>query len=63
MIEERVMNLPIINMIFSADDDPRIGKPAPEFEAESTSGKTARLSDFKGTWLVLYFYPKAFTPG
>jgi len=57
------MNLPIINMIFSADDDPRIGKPAPEFEAESTSGKTARLSDFKGTWLVLYFYPKAFTPG
>jgi len=58
------MNIPIfINAIFSANDDPRIGKPAPEFKAESTSGKRVNLSDFKGSWLVLYFYPKAFTPG
>jgi peroxiredoxin Q/BCP len=29
----------------------------------SSSGSTARLSDYKGQWLVLYFYPKDSTPG
>lgn len=40
-----------------------INKPAPNFEAQSTSGQTVKLENFKGQWLVLYFYPKAFTPG
>jgi peroxiredoxin Q/BCP len=39
-----------------------VGSPAPDFEAESTKGKI-RLSDFKGKRVVLYFFPKAFTPG
>ena len=39
-----------------------VGDPAPDFEAESTKGKI-RLSDFRGKRVVLYFYPKAFTPG
>jgi peroxiredoxin Q/BCP len=39
------------------------GQPAPEFEAPSTGGKPVRLADLKGSWVVLYFYPKAFTPG
>jgi len=43
--------------------DPRIGSPAPDFEALSTNGKTVKLSDFRGSWVVLYFFPKAFTPG
>jgi peroxiredoxin Q/BCP len=43
--------------------DPRLGNPAPDFEAPSTNGKTVKLSDFKGSWVVLYFFPKAFTPG
>jgi peroxiredoxin Q/BCP len=30
---------------------------------KSPSGSTARLSDYKGHWLVLYFYPKDSTPG
>ncbi|BFI76380.1 peroxiredoxin [Sulfurisphaera ohwakuensis] len=41
---------------------PNIGDPAPDFEAESTLGKI-RLSDYKGKFVVLYFYPKSFTPG
>lgn len=43
--------------------DPMINKPAPDFKAPATNGKTVSLSDYKGQWLVLYFYPKAFTPG
>ena len=39
-----------------------IGKPAPAFEAKSTAG-AVKTADFKGRWLVLYFYPKSFTPG
>ena len=40
-----------------------IGKPVPDVELSLTNGKTARLSDYQGKILVLYFYPKASTPG
>jgi peroxiredoxin Q/BCP len=39
------------------------GKPAPDFELESDSEETVRLSDFRGSPVVLYFYPKDDTPG
>ena len=39
------------------------GKPAPDFELESDSGETVKLSSFRGTPVVLYFYPKSDTPG
>ena len=39
------------------------GKPAPEFELQSDTGETVRLSDFRGRPVVLYFYPKDDTPG
>ena len=39
------------------------GKPAPEFELESDTGETVKLSDFRGRPVVLYFYPKDDTPG
>jgi peroxiredoxin Q/BCP len=39
-----------------------IGAVAPEFEAQSSDGGTVRLSDFRGKAVVLYFFPKAFTP-
>ncbi len=40
---------------------PRLGAPAPQFEAVTTQGKI-RLSDFKGSWLVLFSHPADFTP-
>jgi len=40
-----------------------VGAPAPGFTAVDSSGQTNRLADFRGKWVVLYFYPKAFTPG
>ncbi len=40
-----------------------IGDKAPSFSLPSDSGKLTKLSDFKGSMLVLYFFPKADTPG
>ena len=39
------------------------GSPAPEFEAQSDTGQTVRLSDLGGKPVVLYFYPKDHTSG
>ncbi|MBU0678487.1 MAG: peroxiredoxin [Verrucomicrobia bacterium] len=40
-----------------------IGDPAPDFTAPATGGKTVTLSSMQGKWVVIYFYPKAGTPG
>lgn len=40
---------------------PRLGQPAPAFQAETTHG-TIRLEDFKGSWLILFSHPADFTP-
>ncbi len=39
------------------------GKRAPNFCLENDEGKKVCLEDFKGKWIVLYFYPKDNTPG
>jgi thioredoxin-dependent peroxiredoxin len=39
------------------------GMPAPDFELQSDSGETVRLSDLHGKPVVLYFYPRDDTPG
>ena len=41
----------------------KVGDKAPEFTAINQDGKEVKLSDFKGKKLVLFFYPKASTPG
>ena len=40
-----------------------IGKTAPNFKLNSTSGKVVELSKIKSKYVVLYFYPKDDTPG
>lgn len=41
-----------------------VGSPAPLFEALSTAGALFKLAERRGKgWTVLYFFPKAFTPG
>ena len=40
-----------------------IGKKAPNFKLNSTSGKIVELSKIKSKYVVLYFYPKDDTPG
>src|SRR5215475_902130 len=40
-----------------------VGKKAPSFTLPDQDGKPVKLADFKGGWVVLYFYPKDDTPG
>ena len=42
---------------------PKVGAAAPAFSAEDDSGATVKLSELKGEWVVLFFYPKDDTPG
>jgi thioredoxin-dependent peroxiredoxin len=44
-------------------DAPSVGAAAPEFSLTTNEGKQAKLKDFRGKWVVLYFYPKDFTTG
>src|SRR5882724_567946 len=47
----------------SPGEVPAAGTAAPTFKLVTNEGKEASLSDFKGKWVVLYFYPKDFTSG
>jgi len=42
---------------------PEAGAPAPQFTLPSQDGTAVSLKDFRGKWVVLYFYPKDFTSG
>jgi len=53
----------LIGIILSGKSGPAVGAKAPDFAALATTGTTIKLSDFNGSWVVLYFYPKSFTPG
>jgi len=47
----------------AAADMPAEGDDAPAFELADQSGETVSLANLRGTWVVLYFYPRADTPG
>ncbi|MDB5244660.1 MAG: peroxiredoxin, peroxiredoxin [Parcubacteria group bacterium] len=42
---------------------PTVGSTAPAFTLNDQDGKSHRFSDYKGKWVLLYFYPKDDTPG
>ncbi len=42
---------------------PEVGKKIPALKGQLGDGSPVRLADFKGQWVVLYFYPKDSTPG
>ena len=68
-----VMALLILGAIFgvvavrsarAADETmPVVGQPAPSFTLPSQDGKPVSLDQYKGKWVVLYFYPKDMTSG
>jgi len=51
------------NPVSAVNEMPAVGSPAPAFKLTNNEGKQVSLSDFKGKWVVLYFYPKDFTAG
>jgi peroxiredoxin Q/BCP len=44
-------------------DAPAVGSAAPAFKLQDQAEKWHSLSDYKGKWVVIYFYPKDDTPG
>lgn len=42
---------------------PNVGSDAPDFTLKDQYGKTHSLKDYRGKWLVVYFYPRDNTPG
>ncbi|HET6974870.1 MAG TPA: peroxiredoxin [Pyrinomonadaceae bacterium] len=52
-----------VNRVSAVNDMPAVGAAAPAFNLTNNEGKQVSLSDYKGKWVVLYFYPKDFTSG
>src|SRR5205814_1129595 len=53
----------VVTLWLSAKTAPVAGSAAPDFTLSSQEGKQVSLKDYRGKWVVLYFYPKDFTPG
>src|ERR1700756_461331 len=60
-----VIGLTTLVLVDAAEtqQQPEVGKPAPDFSLTTGNGSQVSLKDFKGKWVVLYFYPKDFTSG
>jgi thioredoxin-dependent peroxiredoxin len=52
-----------VRAMHAGDKAPAVGTAAPDFTLNSQESKPVSLHDFKGKWVVLYFYPKDFTSG
>ena len=63
IILSAVLIAALMVLVASAAEAPTAGTKAPDFTLKSQEGKTVSLHDFKGKWVVLYFYPKDFTQG
>jgi thioredoxin-dependent peroxiredoxin len=55
--------LSVFGMAATAADVPAVGAIAPEFNLPDQHGKPRQLTEWRGKWVVLYFYPKDDTPG
>ncbi len=56
----------LVSRLFSTQEARQmlpIGSPAPDFEVPDHLGRMVRLADLRGRRAVLWFYPKASTPG
>ena len=51
------------SLLRGGSNPPSVGSPAPDFKLLSQDGQAVQLSELRGQWIVLYFYPKDFTSG
>lgn len=64
MTRIRILLPALLALLFSAPVTAQsVGEAAPEFELLDQYGDPHALEDFRGRWLVVYFYPRADTPG
>ncbi|MEQ8966123.1 MAG: peroxiredoxin [Azospirillaceae bacterium] len=59
--DQPVTGQPTLSAAAPAPSLPRLGAPAPVFEAETTHGRLS-LEDFRGSWVILFSHPADFTP-
>src|SRR5579864_9115890 len=53
----------LVPRVLSRSAPPAAGSDAPDFTLPSQEGSSVSLNDYRGKWVVLYFYPKDQTPG
>jgi len=53
----------LVPRLLSRGSAPALGGSAPDFTLPSQDGTPVSLKDYRGKWVVLYFYPKDQTPG
>jgi len=60
-----IIGLVGVGLLVSAEPQkqPAVGSAAPDFSLTTGDGSQVSLKDYKGKWIVLYFYPKDFTSG
>src|SRR5438445_398215 len=65
MILSVIIGLGTLGVMAAAEiqQQPEAGKPAPDFSLTTGDGSQVSLKDYRGKWIVLYFYPKDFTSG
>lgn len=59
-------SLAAVTLVFGSKEAlamPKPGQTAPGFTLHSQEGQNVSLQDYRGKWVVLYFYPKDMTPG
>jgi thioredoxin-dependent peroxiredoxin len=58
-----LVTLLLVPRLLSRSATPSVGSAAPDFTLPSQDGSLVSLKDYRGKWVVLYFYPKDLTPG
>lgn len=65
IILSAIVGLGTLALMQAAEDQkqPEAGKPAPDFSLTTSDGSQVSLKDYRGKWVILYFYPKDMTSG
>jgi peroxiredoxin Q/BCP len=58
-----MLGLDYVGLRAASDKAPATGAAAPDFTLNSQEGNPVSLHEYRGKWVVLYFYPKDFTSG
>jgi len=55
--------LMVVGLFFNTGNVLKVGDAAPDFSLKDQDGTIQKLSDYRGKRVVVYFFPKAGTPG
>ncbi|GAA0715882.1 peroxiredoxin [Dokdonella soli] len=58
-----LLAIPVFAASDAVENGPTVGQAAPDFHLQDQKGAWHTLAEQRGKWIVLYFYPKDFTPG